>query len=317
MAHPLRVQMLGLLRTHGPATATGLAARLGLTSGALSYHLRQLERFGFIAEDTEPGNQRDRWWRAVHRSTEFDSADLDPAAAEAGEAYEEGVIAAITRSLTAAQAERRSWPVEWQRAYNLSDVLLELTAGGGRAVGSRPARRARPLPPAHAGGRGPPGSRTVRRATRSIRSPVSPSPRTSLKAPARQIVGLLIGGAVAGIGLRVAALALPWFVLTSTGSAAQTGLVVACEFGPYIAAKALSGPVVDRWGQRRVSIVADLGSALAFGVIPALFALGVLPFPVLLIMVALGGSLRGPGDNAKDTSVPLVARSAPGCPWNG
>ena len=131
-----------------------------------------------------------------------------------------------------------------------------------------------------------------------------------MKAPARQIVGLLIGGAVAGIGLRVAALALPWFVLTSTGSAAQTGLVVACEFGPYIAAKALSGPVVDRWGQRRVSIVADLGSALAFGVIPGLFALGVLPFPVLLIMVALGGSLRGPGDNAKDTSVPLVAIGA-------
>ncbi len=131
-----------------------------------------------------------------------------------------------------------------------------------------------------------------------------------MKAPAREIVGLLIGGAVGGIGLRVAALALPWFVLTSTGSAAQTGLVVACEFGPYILAKALSGPVVDRWGQRRVSVVADLGSALAFGVIPVLYALGVLAFPVLLIMVALGGSLRGPGDNAKDTSVPLVANGA-------
>lgn len=127
MAHPLRVQILGLLRTHGPATATGLAARLGLTSGALSYHLRQLERFGFITEDTARGDQRDRWWRAVHRSTEFSSADLDPAVAEAGEAYEESVIAAITRSLSAAQAERRSWPIEWQRAYDLSDVLLQLT----------------------------------------------------------------------------------------------------------------------------------------------------------------------------------------------
>lgn len=126
----------------------------------------------------------------------------------------------------------------------------------------------------------------------------------------RAIVGLLIGGAVANVGLRVAGLALPWFVLTTTGSAAQTGLVVACEFGPYIVAKTLSGPVVDRWGQRRISILADLGSAVAFGTIPVLFALGVLPFPVLLIMVALGGLLRGPGDNAKDTSVPLVARQA-------
>ena len=130
------------------------------------------------------------------------------------------------------------------------------------------------------------------------------------KGAKRAIVGLLVGTAVANVGLRVAALALPWFVLTSTGSAAQTGLVVACEFGPYIVAKAFSGPLVDRWGQRRVSILADLGSAVAFGAIPALFALGMLPLPVLLIMVAIGGLLRGPGDNAKDTSVPLVARRA-------
>ncbi len=128
MAHPLRVQILGLLRTHGPATASGLAARLGLSSGALSYHLRQLERFGFIAEDAEAGDRRDRWWRAVHRSTEFDATDLDPASAEVGEAYESAVISAITRSLTAAQSERRSSPVEWQRAYDMSDVLLEVTA---------------------------------------------------------------------------------------------------------------------------------------------------------------------------------------------
>ena len=60
LTHPLRVQVLGLLRTHGPATATTLARRLGLTSGALSYHLRQLQRYGFIAEDTERGNERDR-----------------------------------------------------------------------------------------------------------------------------------------------------------------------------------------------------------------------------------------------------------------
>ena len=84
LTHPLRVQVLGLLRTYGPATATTLAQRLGLTSGALSYHLRQLERYGFIAEDTERGNERDRWWRAVHRTTEFDAQGLDPAAAEAG-----------------------------------------------------------------------------------------------------------------------------------------------------------------------------------------------------------------------------------------
>ncbi|MBG7702409.1 helix-turn-helix transcriptional regulator [Streptomyces sp. MC1] len=42
LAHPVRVQLLGLLRTHGPATATQLPDRLGLNSGATSYHLRRL-----------------------------------------------------------------------------------------------------------------------------------------------------------------------------------------------------------------------------------------------------------------------------------
>lgn len=128
LAHPLRVQVLGLLRTYGPATATTLAQRLGLTSGALSYHLRQLERYGFIAEDTERGNDRDRWWRAVHRSTRFDAQSLDPAAVEAGDAYEQSIITALTRSLGQAHAQRPAWPTEWQRAFSLSDVLLELTA---------------------------------------------------------------------------------------------------------------------------------------------------------------------------------------------
>ena len=131
-----------------------------------------------------------------------------------------------------------------------------------------------------------------------------------MKAPAREVVGLLVGGGVANTGLRVAALAVPWFVLTSTGSAAQTGLVVAAEFAPYILAKTLSGPVVDRLGQRRVSITADLLSALALGAVPLLYALGALSFPVLLVLVAVGGAIRGPGDNAKDTTVPLVAESA-------
>ncbi len=128
LTHPLRVQVLGLLRTYGPATATTLARRLGLTSGALSYHLRQLERYGFIAEDPDRGDDRDRWWRSVHRTTEFDAASLGPAAAEAGDAYEQGIITAITRSLIQAQADRAGWPAPWQAALTLSDVLLDLTA---------------------------------------------------------------------------------------------------------------------------------------------------------------------------------------------
>ena len=63
----------------------------------------------------------------MHHTTEFDAQGLDPAAAEVGEAYEQGIVAALTRSVTQAQADRAGWPAEWQKAFTLSDVLLELT----------------------------------------------------------------------------------------------------------------------------------------------------------------------------------------------
>ena len=69
LSHPVRLRMLALLRTEGPATATTLAARLGLNTGATSYHLRQLAEHGFVVDDPERGDGRDRWWQAAHRAT--------------------------------------------------------------------------------------------------------------------------------------------------------------------------------------------------------------------------------------------------------
>jgi DNA-binding transcriptional ArsR family regulator len=63
-AHPLRLRMFSVLSNGGPATATGLAERLGESTGQTSYHLRQLERHGLVEEDTSLGKGRERWWRA-------------------------------------------------------------------------------------------------------------------------------------------------------------------------------------------------------------------------------------------------------------
>ena len=128
--------------------------------------------------------------------------------------------------------------------------------------------------------------------------------------PRASIVGVLATIGIATVGLRVAAIAVPWFVLTTSGSALQTGLVVAAELGPYVLAKAVGGPLVDRLGQRRVSIVADVLSAGLFALIPLLHHLGALPLPALLLIVAAAGALRGPGDAAKHTMAPLVATAA-------
>ncbi|MFE4469468.1 ArsR/SmtB family transcription factor [Leifsonia sp. NPDC056824] len=63
LAHPLRVEIMNELSDFGPATASMLAERLGESSGATSYHLRQLAKHGILVEDAERGSGRERWWR--------------------------------------------------------------------------------------------------------------------------------------------------------------------------------------------------------------------------------------------------------------
>ncbi|MFG3104237.1 MFS transporter [Streptomyces sp. NPDC048182] len=124
----------------------------------------------------------------------------------------------------------------------------------------------------------------------------------------RPIFGVWAAMAVANTGTRVSAVALPWFVLVTTDSAALTGLVAFCELTPYVAVKALSGPLVDRIGPRRVSLSTDVVSALSAACLAALSALGLLHFGLLLALVALIGAARGPGDLAKDVLIPEAAR---------
>ena len=104
--------------------------------------------------------------------------------------------------------------------------------------------------------------------------------------------------------------ALPWLVLTTTGSAGRTGLVAFAEMAPLVVAKATAGPLLDRLGSRRVAIACDLASLVVVGLVPLLHAAGALDFATLLVLVAAGGCLRGPGDSAKQAVVPALAEHA-------
>lgn len=73
LAHPVRINALAELRRSGPATASELARTLGESSGSLSYHLRQLERYGFVTDDVAR-DARERRWRATTQLTELPSA---------------------------------------------------------------------------------------------------------------------------------------------------------------------------------------------------------------------------------------------------
>lgn len=119
--------------------------------------------------------------------------------------------------------------------------------------------------------------------------------------------GWLSAQVVSATGTRLSLIAVPWFVLTTTGSATRTGLVAFAEMAPYVLVKALGGPLLDRLGARRVSITCDALSVATVGAVPLLYAAGRLPFAALLVLVALTGTLRGPGDGAKQALVPGVS----------
>ncbi|MFE6733310.1 helix-turn-helix domain-containing protein [Microbacterium sp. NPDC057650] len=68
LAHPLRVRIYNLLGERGPQTASTLAALIGETSGATSYHLRALAAHDLIREVVGRGTARERWWEVPRGS---------------------------------------------------------------------------------------------------------------------------------------------------------------------------------------------------------------------------------------------------------
>ena len=128
LAHPLRSRMLSLLRTNGPATATGLAAELATNTGATSYHLRALEAVGLVT-DTGEGVGKRRLWRA---STQYHSWTNS---AFAGDDDTRTALDWLQRNYIRQFAERaerwldvaEGWPAEWVDALGLSDAFVTVT----------------------------------------------------------------------------------------------------------------------------------------------------------------------------------------------
>jgi DNA-binding transcriptional ArsR family regulator len=127
LAHPARIQLVHLLRKHGPSTATRLAELMGVNSGTASYHLRQLAIAGFVEEDTSRGNGRDRWWRAVHRQTVLDDLDLADAEPEDAVAYLRSVATTHGMHTQRALNDLLTMPPVWRDVFDMSEYPLRLT----------------------------------------------------------------------------------------------------------------------------------------------------------------------------------------------
>lgn len=135
LAHPVRGALLAALRLDGPSTATRLGERLDESSGSTSYHLRQLAAFGFVEEVPGDGG-RERWWRAAHRATRWNTEELleDPAGREVVEEMEHRLLAQQRRVLAAHAAQRDGLDDAWRAASSLNDWSLHLSPAALRAL---------------------------------------------------------------------------------------------------------------------------------------------------------------------------------------
>jgi MFS family permease len=115
---------------------------------------------------------------------------------------------------------------------------------------------------------------------------------------------LIVAEVISSLGTRMTFLALPWFVLATTGSAARMGVVLAVELTPVALLGIPSGTVVSRLGARRTMLYANLARAPLMAAIPLLHSTGHLSFGALLALVAVIGCFLAPDFAAQRLVLP-------------
>jgi len=121
------------------------------------------------------------------------------------------------------------------------------------------------------------------------------------------LLALYAADAVSVTGNVLALIAIPWFVLELTGSAALTGIVAFFTALASLVASFFGGALVDRVGFRRMSVLADIASAASVAAIPLIHLTVGIETWHLLVLVFLGALLDAPGTAARTSMLPDVA----------
>jgi MFS family permease len=120
----------------------------------------------------------------------------------------------------------------------------------------------------------------------------------------RRLAALLAAETASTLGTRMTLVALPWFVLRTTGSPQRMSWVLIAEILPVALTGFWGGAVAARLGARRTMLTADLLRVPLFAAIPALHAAGLLSFPLLIALVAASGLFLAPYLTVQRTIVP-------------
>jgi MFS family permease len=107
---------------------------------------------------------------------------------------------------------------------------------------------------------------------------------TQVTGVVRPLSGLFVADVVSTTGTEMTAIALPWFVLVTTGSATRMGAVLAAEFVGITVLGLWGGRAATILGARRMMLGSDLVRAVLVGLVPVAYRLGVLSFPLILVI---------------------------------
>lgn len=126
----------------------------------------------------------------------------------------------------------------------------------------------------------------------------------------RPLVAVLCAHTVSTIGNSLTLIGVPLFVLATTGSASRAGVVAFCATLPVAVSALVGGPLIDRFGRRRTSVVTDLICAASVASVPLLHYAGLLEFWMLCALMAVGGLVSTPGMTARSVLIPDLAERA-------
>ena len=120
----------------------------------------------------------------------------------------------------------------------------------------------------------------------------------------RRLAALLVAEVISSTGTQMTWLALPWFVLRTSGSPERMTWVIIAEVLPVAVFGFWGGAIAARVGTRRTMLTCDLLRAPLFAAIPVLYAFDLLPFWVLIVLVAVSGVFLAPYFSVQRSVVP-------------
>lgn len=118
------------------------------------------------------------------------------------------------------------------------------------------------------------------------------------------------GGSLSLFGNSAIAVVLPWLVLARTGDVTITATVATVSGVAAIPAALLGGRLTDRFGARRVAVLADCGSALSVAALPVVDLIWGLDLTWFVVLGALGALFDVPGMTARQALLAEVAHAS-------